>query len=80
MEPRRHRASCPAALALQWLLATTATMNSVACALQASGMARAILFVLLTATVWQKSKAQAEDAEEPSYVSKADEVLGARWS
>ena len=28
---------------------------------------------------WQKSKAQAEDAEEPSYVSEADEVLGARY-
>ena len=28
---------------------------------------------------WQKSKAQAEDAEEPSYVSEADEVVGARY-
>ena len=28
---------------------------------------------------WQKSRAQEEDAEEPSYVSEVDEVLGARF-
>ena len=28
---------------------------------------------------WNKSKAEAEDAEEPSYISEMDEVLGARY-
>ena len=29
--------------------------------------------------VWQKSKAQVDDAEEPSYISEMDDVLGARY-
>ena len=28
---------------------------------------------------WQKSKAQVDDAEEPSYISEMDDVLGARY-
>ena len=28
---------------------------------------------------WNKSKAQADDAEEPSYISEMDDVLGARY-
>ena len=30
-------------------------------------------------TAWKKSTAQAEDAEEPSYISEVDDVLGARY-
>ena len=82
MEPHRHRASCLAALALQWLLATTPTMSSVVCAFPHSSFwyGKGKTFCAAHRTAWQKSKAQAEDAEVPSYVSEADdEVLGARY-
>ena len=52
---------------------------SVVGAFQAVGMARASCIVHLTALRWNKSKAQADDAEEPNYLDDMTEVIGTRY-